>query len=104
VEALLHPHRRQPINLIANRKLCSFASIRSAVEQAGVQIDRVMIQPKPSSDDEDQIQLWLSRARGNDCVTVTDALRGIPGVQCIETSLPPRNADESIPKAQDKSS
>jgi putative Mg2+ transporter-C (MgtC) family protein len=102
VEALLHPHRRQPINLIVNRQLCSFASIRSAVEQTGVQLDRVVIRPQPSSDDEDQIQLWVDRGRSNDCVTVTDALRGILGVRCIETPLIPENAAESLPKTQEK--
>ena len=85
IEPLLHPYRKGPINLVVKSQSASISLIRSAVEQTGARIERVVIQPEQSRSDEDHIEIWLDRARGSDDLIVAEALRAVPGVRHIET-------------------
>jgi putative Mg2+ transporter-C (MgtC) family protein len=86
VEPLLHPRRQGPIGIVVTRELTTFPAIRAAVEQCGVQVDRVAIQPSQSSVD-DHMQIWLVGGRSQDYGNAAEALRGVPGVQSIEAPI-----------------
>lgn len=94
VEPLLHPYRQGPVNLIVKSQSASIPLIRSAVEQTGAHIERVVIQPEQSHSDEDAIEVWIDHVRGGDYSTIAEALRAVPGVQYIETPMLQRGSAE----------
>jgi len=103
IEPFVRSRSRSPINIVIDRQSTSLSAVRSAIEQAGVQLDRVVIQTGQSPHDSDRVELWLKYGRGQDYVTVSDALCKTPGVQSIDAAIRPIVAAEeklTSPKAK----
>lgn len=91
LERRLNPSRRQPVRLIIDPRLASLRAIRGAVEGVGLALERVLIEPGDTPD-EDRMKLWVRRCKGaasqgDDRVDLVDSLRQIPGIQRIESTL-----------------
>src|SRR5581483_7611624 len=76
--------RRQPrlLSLVVDRRATSLLAIETAVEKAGLHLERLVIRPGPESD-EDHVEILFNRARGTDLSSLLDRLRRVPGVREI---------------------
>ena len=87
VEPLLHPFHGESINIVLDSSSTSLQSVRSALDNIGVQIERLIIQPNQLAVHEDRVELVIKRAARQDDIAVVDALGALPGILYIETPV-----------------
>jgi putative Mg2+ transporter-C (MgtC) family protein len=84
LERRLFSDRRTPrITLIVDRRKTSLAAVVAAVEQEGLHITTIQIEPEETAY-EDEIHLLLGRGRQQHLLALLDRLRALPGVRRID--------------------
>jgi putative Mg2+ transporter-C (MgtC) family protein len=82
-------HRRlRLLTLAIDRRTASLYAIESAVAAAGLRLERLLIEQGPT-EDEDRLDLVLSRPRAEALDALIDQLRRLPGVRRISSVRQP---------------
>jgi len=80
------------LSLVVDRRTTSLFAIETAVEKAGLHLERVLIRPGHESD-EDHVEIVFNRTRGTNLSSLLDRLRQVPGVREI-------TSDRAVPSAE----
>ena len=82
-------HRRlRLLTLIVDRRMASLYAIESAIEAAGLRLERLLVEHGPT-EDEDRLDLVLGRPRAEALDALIDHLRRLPGVRRISSVRQP---------------
>ncbi|HEX6964343.1 MAG TPA: MgtC/SapB family protein [Gemmatimonadaceae bacterium] len=81
--------RRTRLTLVIDRRTASMLAIESAMEAAGVGVERLSILPGPAPE-EDRVHLYVRQAAREPLRAALDTLRGVPGVRAIRVRDTPR--------------
>ncbi|MGI4791240.1 MAG: MgtC/SapB family protein [Janthinobacterium lividum] len=86
IERRLYPQKSRSLILVIDQRLASLLTIKSTIDECGVRLDRILIQPGDTPD-ADRVQLRLRQATGENYLALVDALRHIPGIEEIDSPL-----------------